>query len=486
MNFHRKMVVAITAGLLALPAISQGSDLQKSLDTQAKGLTLVSAGAGGEGLGSGARNLTVNIQGTVKFARLYWVGRQRPCDMDAGNHCAATFAPYRDQNMNFDGHPVTGAIIGTESQPLSGGGPIFNLTYFADVTSYVAAKGTGTQNFTFSDGDISNNLWRLDGVGLIVGYIDPANPNTYRVVLWDGCDFAYGKDPVAGDTRTTDPVTVDHGINSAARTGQFTVFVGDTDASRPDRIDISNNPSVNNSLTSNDGPQFENETLPFNIPGGVGTTSVTLVSAPVTPSSNPDSMLWALLAVRVPQLDVTKPRCVLSATRTGPPAQIDITTQDVDSGLASIVVTKSNNADTPVPPFTVGDTTSHVITATKIDQTKPAQVELTVTDQAGNVTVCDPILALLVREPGKQEVQTFTNVASAEHVLTVYNGNPGVANLELWVNGQKVKIKGLKDGETATFDLGANMKAQGGNTVSAKVGGRPGSSVNIMLWDGQQ
>jgi hypothetical protein len=486
MNFHRKMVLAVAAGLLALPAISQASDLVKALDTQAKGLTLVSAGAGGIGLGSGSRNLTVNIQGTVKFARLYWIGRQRPCDLDAGNHCAMTFAPYRDQNMVFDGHPVTGVVIGTENQPLSAGGPIFNLTYFVDVTSYVAAKGTGSQNFTFTDGDIANNLWRLDGVGLIVGYIDPAEPKTYRVVLWDGCDFAYGKDPVAGDTQTTDPVTIDHGINSAARTGQFTIFVGDTEASRPDRIDISNNPSVTNSLTSNDGPQMENETLPFNIPAGVGTTSVTLVSAPVTPSSNPDSMLWALLAMRVPQLDSTKPRCVLSAMRNGPPTQIDITAQDADSGMASIVVTKSNNADTPVPPFTVGDTNPMVITATKIDQSKPAQVELTVSDLAGNTTVCDPILALLVREPGKQEVQTFTNVASAEHVLTVYNGRPGVANIELWVNGQKVKIKGLKDGETATFDLGTNMKAQGDNTISAKVGGRPGSSVNIMLWDGQQ
>jgi hypothetical protein len=30
------------------------------------------------------------------------------------------------------------------------------------------------------------------------------------------------------------------------------------------------------------------------------------------------------------------------------------------------------------------------------------------------------------------------------------------------------------------------MKAQGGNTVSVKVGGRPGSSVNMMLWDGKR
>ena len=84
MNFHRKMIVAITAGLLALPAMAHATALSNKLDMQGQGLTLASAGAGGFGLGSGSVNLTVNIQGPVKFARLYWVGRQRPCDTDGG------------------------------------------------------------------------------------------------------------------------------------------------------------------------------------------------------------------------------------------------------------------------------------------------------------------------------------------------------------------------------------------------------------------
>src|SRR5262245_7333629 len=147
MRFHRNLALAITAGLLAIPILAHATALSNKLDTQAQGLTLVSAGAGGFGLGSGAVNLTVNIQGPVQFARLYWVGRQRPCDTDGSGNCAATPTPYRDQQMVFDGHPVTGAIIGTETQPISAGGPIFNLTYYVDVTNFVAAKGTGTQNF---------------------------------------------------------------------------------------------------------------------------------------------------------------------------------------------------------------------------------------------------------------------------------------------------------------------------------------------------
>jgi hypothetical protein len=488
MRFHRTLTFTLLAALLAAPSITHATALHSAVDMQAKGLTLVSAGAGGFGLGSGAVNLTVNIQGTVKFARLYWTGRQSPCDTDGSGNCAATPTPYRDQQMVFDGTPVSGAIIGTETQPTSSTGPIFNLAYFVDVTNQVAAKGTGTQNFTFSDGNVSNNLWRLDGVGLIVGYIDAANPNTYRVLLYEGADEAYGRDPVAGDTRVTTPVAVDHGMNLADRAAELTVFVGDCVANRPDRISISNNPDVDNSLKSANGAEFDDETLPFAIPNGVGTTTVQLKSENHggTSDDNPDSLVWVLLAMRVPQLDTAAPICVLAAMRNGPPTQIDIKAQDTGTGMASMVVTKAINADVPVPPFGAGDTDALIVTATKIDQTQRAQVEMRVTDMAGNVTVCDPILALLVREPGRQEVQTFTDVPGAEHVLTIYNGSPGLATLEVWVNGKKTKLKGLKDGETATFDLGSTMKAQGGNTVQVKVGGRPGSSANMMLWDGQQ
>ena len=495
MRFHRMMRYTVLAGLLAIPVAAYGTALHSVLDTQAKGLTLVSAGAGGFDLGSGSVNLTVNIQGTVKFARLYWTGRQSPCDTDGSGNCAATPTPYRDQAMVFDGTPVRGAIIGTETQPQSSTGPIFNLAYFVDVTNQVAAKGTGTQNFTFSDGDISNNLWRLDGVGLIVGYIDAANPTTYRVLLYEGADEAYGRDPVAGDPQVTAPVVVNHGSDTSNRSGELTFFVGDCEANRPDRISIGNNPDVDNSLKAVDGEQFDHEVLPFAIPSGVGSTTVQVKSENHggTSDDNPDSLIWVLLATRVPVPaaggtggETTPPVCVLNAMRSGPPTQSDIKVQDGGSGIASIVVNQSTNADTPVPPFTVGTNDPLIITATKIDQSQRSQVELTVTDVAGNVTVCDPILALLVRDPGKQEVQTFNNVAGAEHVLTIYNGNPGVANLEVWVNGKKEKIKGLRSGETATFDLGSFMKAQGGNTVQVKVGGRPGSTANMMLWDGRQ
>jgi len=84
------------------------------------------------------------------------------------------------------------------------------------------------------------------------------------------------------------------------------------------------------------------------------------------------------------------PMCVLTATIDGPPKQIQITISST-VGLGSVVVDTSNNANTPVPAFSVGATSPIVVTATKVDQTAGSQVAITVTDTAGTVTKCDPV-----------------------------------------------------------------------------------------------
>jgi hypothetical protein len=73
----------------------------------------------------------------------------------------------------------------------------------------------------------------------------------------------------------------------------------------------------------------------------------------------------------------------------GPPARVEITVQDTDCGLAEILVVRSANADTVVPPFTVGTTEPVIVTSTKIDQSQPATVEFRTTDLCGNVSTCE-------------------------------------------------------------------------------------------------
>ena len=202
------------------------------------------------------------------------------------------------QILRFDGNLITGTIIGTEGQPVSAGGPINNIGFLADVTSIVQAKGTGTQTFTVADGDTGSNLFRLNGAGLIVIYTDVSDSNQYRLMVFDGLDFAYGDDPTSGDARVTAPATFNHGSITGARQAALTLFTGDAEAARPDRVDISNNPSLLNTLDGSDGASWDTDTHTINIPSGVGSTTVQVFSAPA--GQNPDSILWELAMLRVP------------------------------------------------------------------------------------------------------------------------------------------------------------------------------------------
>ncbi len=292
------LLVALTGAVAA-----GATPLTVSLDIQGQGLALSEGGVGMLGIGTGTRFLNVDIPGPVQAALLYWVGRDRPCPMSGGS-CIIPSQPYRDQVLRFDGVLTTGTIIGTETQPTSASGPINNIGYLADVTSIVQAKGTGFQTFALQDGNTSNKLFRLDGAGLLVIYTDAADTATYRLIVYHGLDSAYGIDPTPGPTRVTDPITFNHGADTVARVAKLRVFAGDGEATRPDRIDISNNPSVVNGLDGSDGKWFDSDALVVNIPAGVASTTVQLFSEPL--NQNPDSLLWTLGALRLP-LPVTGP-----------------------------------------------------------------------------------------------------------------------------------------------------------------------------------
>jgi hypothetical protein len=303
---HRRLALnslLTLAAVLLVSAVAAATPLSVALDIQGQGLSLAEGGVGLEGIGAGTRTLTVNIGGPVQAALLYWAGRDRPCPQSGGT-CVIPSQPYKDQVLKFDGNLITGTIIGTEAQPVSGGGPINNIGYLADVTSIVQARGTGAQSFQIMDGNTSSNLFRLNGAGLLVIYTDPADTASYRMIVYDGLDFAYGQDPTPGETRVTQPVVFQHGAADTARTGTVLIFAGDPVANRPDRIDISNNPSVVNGLDASDGLEWDSDAISINIPAGVATTTVQLFSEPI--GQNPDSMLWILGVLRLP-LPITPP-----------------------------------------------------------------------------------------------------------------------------------------------------------------------------------
>ena len=358
--------------------------LSPFIDLQEQGLTLVQAGVGLASLGSGTANLSVNVGGSVRFAVLYWNGQDPACPNDGGA-CTVPTQPYKDQVIKFNGNTITGTIIGTETATGASNVLFNNIGYYADVTIIVNAAGTGMHSFTFADGDTSSNLSPLNGASLLVAYNDAADPATYRVLIWDGLDYAFGDAPVAGDERTTNPVTFSHGINFSTRTAQLLIVTGGGTANRPDNITISNNPTLFNTLDGSAGNYWDSDLYSISIPSGVGTTTVQVNSAPA--GSNPDALLWQVAALRVQQLDTTPPSCSQRVIN-GMQKMVEFTIQDTDSGLAEIVVTQSNNADTPGPSFTVGTTDPVTVTATKINQSQPMRVMIRITDRAGNSTIC--------------------------------------------------------------------------------------------------
>jgi len=326
---RRTLTAAVVAAGLVVPASASATPLSPFIDLQEKGLTMVDDATGLEGLGSGSAEVTVDVGGAVRFALLYWTGRDRPC---ASAPCPAP-QPYKDQEMVFDGTPLTGTLIGSEEQPATDGGRTNNLGYFADVTSLVSAAGPGLRTFTVKDGNLASNLFRLDGASLIVAFTDPASTVTYRVLVWDNLDFVFGNDLTPGPTRETAAVQFSHGATPFARTGALTLVAGDGTAAGTDRISISNNPDVQNCLDGSSGARWDSDTLPVSLPAMTSSTTTQVFS---DPGANPDSLLWMVAMLRVPvdAADASAPNDCLQAA----PPQVQAQTPDPAPVLSGLKV----------------------------------------------------------------------------------------------------------------------------------------------------
>jgi hypothetical protein len=173
---------------------------------------------------------------------------------------------------------------------------------------------------------------------------------------------------------------------------------------------------------------------------------------------------------------------------------IQVTVQDTGSGLQTVQVTTLNNAIADVGTYLTGITAAPttvitsdhptgpiVVIATKVDQSLGAQVALTVTDQAGNVTDCDPVLVQL----SSNGSQTFTGLPQAENKITIKNGQPGLTRLQAVVNGRRFGLNNLRDNEVRTLDVSSAMRPGNTNTIILRGYGKPGASADVLIWDGK-
>ncbi len=178
------------------------------------------------------------------------------------------------------------------------------------------------------------------------------------------------------------------------------------------------------------------------------------------------------------------PDCFLSGFDPGPPMAIEVTTQDVGTGLDQILVTHIENAAVDIPVFTPGTNDIQLVTAEKIDQSLPASLELTVIDVSGNETVCDPVMVRMRIPKGQRRVtETFHGIPEYESFISLQNSSPGVKRFQAVVNGSGRYALRLQPEQEALIDVSKSM-VPGDNTMTLSASGAPGSWLIVLISDG--
>jgi hypothetical protein len=299
MNFLRVFFLVLALGVL-IGGCSQQDDLMQPENgntvihtdkdgteylgpiTIADGSCFAEGGVGMVDTDTGTLDITVPIGATVEQVLLYWMG--------------GTTAADGDNEIEVDGNPVTGTLIGGATNFF---GDYDFRAYRADVTAegwVVAGPNSFTItgfDFDFSGGDLDEN----NGAGMIVIYDDGTEAD---LQLFDGLDMAFFKFSPTLDA--TVPVTFDFAAEPADRMSKFVVLAGSVGENRPNTIKATTSLGeqvFDNPLGSMDGMLFDSITLDIVIPAGDTQLSVQLFS---TVSEDPlgASLGWIGTGLSVP------------------------------------------------------------------------------------------------------------------------------------------------------------------------------------------
>ena len=137
------------------------------------------------------------------------------------------------------------------------------------------------------------------------------------------------------------------------------------------------------------------------------------------------------------------------------------------------------NATVVLPAVTPGTNDLLVVTAQKDVAGDPSSLELAITDLAGNVTECDPVLAELDRSPSSARYSTYDAIPQVDRYFTISNTGESIITYALVnVNDKWFIMPTLLPYEIKTIDIGSAMVAGAKNTVTVWGGGH-GSQVMI-------
>lgn len=230
-----------------------------------------------------------------------------------------------------------------------------------------------------------------------VNTVNPSNDdNIFFAALFLGSQTAVvGEGILLSPVADTNTVGQQHTVTARVQNNQ-----GQPIPNRSVTIRVKGGPHVGLLATGNTNTNGEFSLTYTGTTAGRDTLIARMINSQGLPdSSNIATKLWVTGG---PQPDLTPPSCDITAIIPGPPRQIQVTVRDVQSGLNTVTIVTSDNADVSIPSFTVGTTDPLVITATKVNQSLPSTVVLRVRDVAGNETVCDPVYTTISAEMPQQ------------------------------------------------------------------------------------
>jgi hypothetical protein len=151
----------------------------------------------------------------------------------------------------------------------------------------------------------------------------------------------------------------------------------------------------------------------------------------------------------------------------------------------------SGNTDLgPVPPLSLtartalpGNTVKVVLTAAKLANGVPAEVNVLALDTCGRGVSFDPVVTELKITSGNRVQQRFEGILAAERYLQVISGAPGLSWLEVNLNGHIFRLDPLAAGQTVSADLSAAMNEGDANVAVLTGYGVTGASAWVLITD---
>ena len=95
----------------------------------------------------------------------------------------------------------------------------------------------------------------------------------------------------------------------------------------------------------------------------------------------------------------------------------------------------------------------------------------------------DPEVAIVTAGPSVQVQQVYAGLASAEHYVAIFNGNPGLTSLRLLVNGWTYNLGAVGQGQTVMVNVGPSFKPGSTNTVALLGDGPSGATADVVISD---